>query len=104
MSRADDKWGDRKRARKLRNFMVNTCPSSRHAHMMADALWDRQKYHMFDEEPRHCATALYSVLGSLWEARNALIAMRPEGIADDPDGAGWWWASKDGRKFLKAKE
>ena len=58
---------------------------------------------MFNDDPKHCALGIYSVLGSLWEARNALNAMRPEGITGDDgaQGSGWWWDSKNGRRYLK---
>ncbi len=48
---------------------IVTCPASRHVMMMADALASKRKYHMFDEEPEHCAGSIYSVLESLWKAR-----------------------------------
>lgn len=70
-----------RRADKARKFMVNTCPASRHAHSMADALAAGQTYHMFQEEPEHCASTLYSVLISLWEARDELSRL-----------TGNWWA------------
>ena len=46
-----------------------TCPASRHVMMMADALAAKGKYHMFDDEPEHCASGIYAVLESLWKAR-----------------------------------
>ena len=102
--RENDKWGTRKAAQKARKTFVNTCPASRHVHMMADGLWKRGVYPMFEDEPRHCALGIYSVLHSLWKARHALMTMTPDGIvSDDPDGLGWWWESKKGRRFLKKK-
>jgi len=49
--------------------MVNTCPASRHLHMMAEALASGRKYHMLNEEPQHCAETMLSVLHSLWTLR-----------------------------------
>lgn len=66
----------RKRANAARQFMVNTCPASRHVHMMADALAKGQTYHMFTDEPEHAAGSLYSVITSLWEARDELIRLK----------------------------
>jgi hypothetical protein len=59
----------RKRVKRARRFMVNTCPASRHLHMMAEALATGRKYHMLDEEPEHCAETMLSVLNSLWTLR-----------------------------------
>jgi len=55
-----------------------TCPSSRHAHIMADALWTRGEYPMFTEEPKHCAETLYAVIASLWEARHRIIELEKQ--------------------------
>lgn len=66
----------KQRANKARKFCVNTCPASRHAHLMADALAAGEKYHMFDEEPEYCAETLLSVITSLWEARDQLIKLQ----------------------------
>ena len=51
---------------------IVTCPASRHLMMMADALAAGRKYHMFDEDPEHCAAGMYAVLESLWKARAKL--------------------------------
>lgn len=66
----------KQRATKARKFCVNTCPASRHVHMMAEALSKGQKYHMLNEEPEHCAGSLLSVITSLWEARDQLIKLQ----------------------------
>ena len=60
-----------KRAEKARNPGpgMNTCPASRHAHLMADCLAKGKMYPMFIEEPEHCAETLYAVVAALWEAR-----------------------------------
>lgn len=62
----------RRRVNRARNFPTNTCPASRHVHMIADALAGGRKYHMIDEEPEHVAGTLYAVIESLWKARTAL--------------------------------
>jgi hypothetical protein len=59
----------RRTSRARRNPITFTCPASRHLHLMADALASGQTYHMFTEEPGHCAETMYSVLESLWKAR-----------------------------------
>lgn len=88
MSVAHDKE-ERKRLRKAmkdatkaRNFPHNTCPASRHVHLIADALAKRQKYHMLEEEPEHCAESMLSVLQSLFKARTRLAEL--EGYWGDP--------------------
>lgn len=59
----------KRRAERARRFPENTCPASRHVHLMAKALAKGKQYYMFDEEPEHCAASLFSVLESLWKAR-----------------------------------
>ena len=59
----------RRRVNRARNFPVNTCPASRHVHMIAECLAKGKKYHMIDEEPEHVAASLLSVLESLWKMR-----------------------------------
>ena len=58
-----------RRTNKARNFPTNTCPASRHVHMMAEALARGERYFMFEDEPEHCAVSLLSVLESLWKLR-----------------------------------
>lgn len=57
------------RTRRARKFMLNTCPASRHVHLMAESLARGDKYHMIDEEPEHVALSLLSVLESLFNTR-----------------------------------
>ena len=66
----------RRRVSRARKFPTNTCPASRHVHIMADRLASGKGYPMFAEEPEHCAGSLYSVLESLWKARTALAEAR----------------------------
>lgn len=58
-----------KRTRRARQFMKNTCPASRHVHLIAESLAKGDKYHMIDEEPEHVAGSLLSILESLWTLR-----------------------------------
>ena len=62
----------RRRANRARRFPDNTCPASRHLHIMADVLASGKPYHMFNEDPRHCAGTMFSVLESLWKARTLI--------------------------------
>ena len=84
MTAAEDRRrlrAQQRRVNKARNFPKNTCPASRHLHMIADALAAGRKYHMLDEEPEHCAGTMYAVLESLWKLRtkqNAASKDRPE--------------------------
>lgn len=55
-----------------RNFPHNTCPASRHVQSMIEALWQDGKYPMFDEDPKHCAGSLASVVSSLYQTRSFL--------------------------------
>lgn len=71
----------RRRVERARNFPVNTCPSSRHVHMIAECLAKGGVYHQLTEEPEHCAASMLSVLESLWKARTRLQKMDPVGEA-----------------------
>ena len=59
----------RRRVNRARHFLENTCPASRHLHVMAESLATGQRYAMFEEEPEHCALTMLSVLESLWKMR-----------------------------------
>lgn len=59
----------RRRVNRARNFPKNTCPASRHLHMIAEALATGKPYPMLQEEPEHCAGTMLSVLESLWKLR-----------------------------------
>lgn len=73
----------RRRVSRARRFPTNTCPASRHVHIMADCLTRKGGYPMLTEEPEHCAGSLYSVLESLWKARTELARLKRR---DDTDG------------------
>lgn len=64
----------RRRTNRARNFPVNTCPASRHLHMIADALLSPRRKCAMEElwEPDHMAGTMLTVLESLWKARNEL--------------------------------
>jgi hypothetical protein len=69
---ADDKRRLRallKRVEAARKFPTNTCPASRHLHMIAERLAKGKPYPMLDEEPEHCAETMLSVIESLWTLR-----------------------------------
>lgn len=62
----------RRRTNRARRFPDNTCPASRHLHLIAEALAAGRPYPMLQEEPEHCAGTMLSVLESLWKARTRL--------------------------------
>jgi hypothetical protein len=67
----------KRRVNRARRFMVNTCPASRHVHVIADQLAAKQRIgveEVWDAE--HIAGSLYSVLESLWKARLELIRLK----------------------------
>lgn len=82
LSASTDELGDATSQKRLRNmlrrvdrardFPGNTCPASRHLHLIAKALASGKSYPMLTEEPLHCAETMLSVLESLWKARTAL--------------------------------
>lgn len=71
----------RRRVSNARNFPTNTCPASRHLHLMADALSKGKPYHMLTDEPEHCAESIYAVIAALWETRTELEAARKALVA-----------------------
>jgi len=62
---------------RARKFPTNTCPASRHLHLMAEALATGKPYPMLQEEPEHCALTMLAVLESLWKARTKLEKLAP---------------------------
>ncbi len=64
----------RARANKARKFPANTCPASRHVIAIADALVSKRRKASIEEiwDAEHMAESLYSVVGSLWIARNSV--------------------------------
>jgi hypothetical protein len=62
----------RRRVNRARKFPDNTCPASRHLHLMAEALAAGKPYPMLAEEPEHCAESMLWVLEHLWKARTKM--------------------------------
>lgn len=83
----------KRRTNAARRFPGNTCPASRHVHMIADSLLSKRRRDPIEDiwEPDHMALSLYSVLESLWKARTeidelkaaALRALAQEAPSDD---------------------
>lgn len=73
----------RARANKARRFPTNTCPASRHVHIMADELSTVGFYQMFEDEPLHSAGSLYAVIAALWEARSRIAELEARTPAAD---------------------
>lgn len=65
----------RRRVNRARRFPNNTCPASRHLHMIADAIASGRPYPMLQEDPEHCALTMYAVLESLWKCRTRIAKM-----------------------------
>lgn len=59
----------KRRVNRARKTFVNTCPASRHLHLIAERLAAGKPYAMLQEEPEHCAGSMLSVLESLWKLR-----------------------------------
>lgn len=78
----------RRRVNRARRFPDNTCPASRHLHLMAERLAVGKKYPMLDEEPEHCAGTMLSVLESLWKARSELARLKTDNVlvSECPEG------------------
>lgn len=62
----------RRRVNRARKFPANTCPASRHLHIMADDLLRYGHCHQIAEEPEHCAESMLAVLEALWKARGGM--------------------------------
>ena len=97
LSASTDELGDVAEKRRLRNlrrrvanardFPENTCPASRHLHLMASALATGKQYPMLTEEPMHCAETMLAVLESLWKARTELARLKsPNTTIQRPSG------------------
>ena len=53
-----------------------TCPVSRHAAMMAEAMMRGEPYVMMDEDRAHCGASIGDTVASLWEARAEVERLR----------------------------
>lgn len=71
----------RRRVNRARKFPDNTCPASRHLHIIAEALATGRPYPMLQEEAEHCAGTMLSVLESLWKLRTRTTRERSELLA-----------------------
>lgn len=60
-----------RRVRRAKKFPENTCPASRHLEMIAMDLL-AGGHPILEDDPRHCAETMLSVLESLWKARTEL--------------------------------
>lgn len=58
-----------RRVLRAMRFPANTDSCSRHVRLMGETLMRGKKYHMFEEEPEHCAVSLLVTVESLWKAR-----------------------------------
>lgn len=69
-----DKYSRRelRRVKRYRDFPVNTCPASRHAEIIGEALVKGRPYPMLVEEAEHCGQSILSAVASLYEARSKL--------------------------------
>jgi hypothetical protein len=77
-----------------RKFPENTCPSSRHVQMIAEALATEGCYGMIEDDPMHVASSLSTVVSSLYQTRSFLMDL---GYTWQSDGAGGFeWVKKDG--------
>lgn len=76
----------KRRVSRAKRFPTNTCPASRHVHIMALALVKGEAYHMFAEEPEHCAGSMLAVLEALFKARTELAKLRTTRLIRPADG------------------
>lgn len=65
-----------RRLNKARNFPTNTCPASRHAQMIGEALVAGKPYPMLTEEACHCGMSILSTVASLYEERTELARLQ----------------------------
>ena len=76
-----------KRMNAARDFPNNTCPSSRHAAMVAEALLKGGRYPMLEEEPEHCGQSIAATVAALWECRaeNSRLREALDALPDNID-------------------
>ena len=53
-----------------------TCPASRHAAMISEALMSGAPYAMLAEAPEHCGASIADTVAALWEARAEVEQLR----------------------------
>lgn len=87
------------RATRAKRFPDNTCPASRHLHLMAQRLAAGKPYPMLADEPKQCAETMLAVLASLWEARTKLAKLDGLRATGGPltkaDATALWHAVED---------
>lgn len=62
-------------ADKACKFAVNTCPSSRHAQMMAEHMLKGLPYPMLEEEREYCGESIMWTVISLYKARDRIAEL-----------------------------
>ena len=65
-----------RRVNRARQFPTNTCPASRHVHMIGEALIRGKKHYMIDEEPEHVGGSLLATVEALFKARTEIDRLR----------------------------
>jgi predicted DNA-binding transcriptional regulator AlpA len=63
------------RCQKARRFPTNTCPASRHAQLIAEALIEGRPYPMLTEEPQNCGESIIVTVAALYEARTRIAEL-----------------------------
>lgn len=95
----------KRRASRAKRFPDNTCPASRHLHLMAQRLSAGKPYPMLADEPRQCAETMLAVLASLWEARTKLAKLEGPRATGGPltktDSSALWHAVEDMKMQVK---
>lgn len=84
-------------ADEARQFPDNTCPASRHAQMIGEALVKGEAFPQLSEEPEHCGQSILATVEALYRARTALRGAQKESgwrpISEAPAGellvVGW---------------
>lgn len=62
----------RRRVARARRFPENTCPASRHLHLLAEQLAAGRPCPQITDEPQHVAESMLGVLEALWKARTKM--------------------------------
>lgn len=95
----------KRRASRAKRFPTNTCPASRHLHLMAQRLADGKPYPMLADEPTQCAETMLAVLTSLWEARTKLAKLEGPRATGGPltkaEATALWHAVEDMKLNVK---
>ena len=65
------------RMNRARNFPSVTCPASRHAAMIAEALMTGGR-DLLDSEPEHCGISIAVTVELLWKARREIDRLKKQ--------------------------